>query len=224
MIKTLTTSPATASGLLALSVGASALVAGTATNAHANVLVYTSGLTTSIAPDGSASNNDVFFDFVSGTSSKDVASTYQYRLNTTSDGATIHTTGASSRVAGDVICGARQYEVGQSISSTNGFDTAVLRISTQTGNDQFAPGESGYLGFEFASSPDTFYGFADITVQNDRTVTLNSFGYETTPGQAIAAGASATVVPEANPLELLLLGAVGMGAYRAAQARKPKAA
>jgi hypothetical protein len=75
----------------------------------------------------------------------------------------------------------------------------------------WAAGDRGFLGLTLrdpagASSSDVFYGFADITVNADYTLTLNAFAYENVPGVAI------TAVPEPRALVLMAAGLALVGA------------
>ena len=67
----------------------------------------------------------------------------------------------------------------------------------------------GFLGLTIrdasGSSSDVFYGFADITVNPDYTLTLNAFAFESERGQAITTSFSAPV-PEPAPALLLAAG------------------
>jgi hypothetical protein len=72
-------------------------------------------------------------------------------------------------------------------------------------------GDRGFLGLTMrdpagATSADIFYGFADITVNPDYTLTLHGFAYENVVGAAI------TAVPEPRALALMLAGLAGLGA------------
>ncbi len=71
-------------------------------------------------------------------------------------------------------------------------------------------GDRGFLGLTIrdpagASSSDIFYGFADVTVNPDYTLTLNAFAYENVTGVAI------TAVPEPAALALMLAGLATVG-------------
>jgi hypothetical protein len=79
----------------------------------------------------------------------------------------------------------------------------------------FVPGRS-FLGLTLrdptgSSASDVFYGFADITINKDYSVTLNAFAYENVRGAAITTSFAAPV-PEPSGWGLMALGLVGMGA------------
>lgn len=75
-------------------------------------------------------------------------------------------------------------------------------------------GGRGFLGLTLrdptgTTGSDIFYGFADITVNADFSVTLNAFAYENVRGAAITTFIGA--VPEPASALLLALGAAGVG-------------
>jgi len=70
--------------------------------------------------------------------------------------------------------------------------------------------DGGDVGLSIVRGGDSYYGWADIVVNSDYTITLNAFGYDDTPGESEIAGA----VPEPSSIELLALGAAGIAAYR----------
>ena len=86
----------------------------------------------------------------------------------------------------------------------------------------------GYLGLQFLiGGLTTHYGWADITVNSDFSITLHGFAYESCADQSIDAGQTAggatcdnTAVPEPHSAVLLAMGAAGIAAYR----RRRKAA
>ncbi len=83
----------------------------------------------------------------------------------------------------------------------------------------WSPGR-GFLGLTLrdpsgASSGDVFYGFADITVNANYTITLNAFAYENVRGRGIVA-----VVPEPGSGALLALGSAGLAAASGAFRRR----
>jgi hypothetical protein len=65
-----------------------------------------------------------------------------------------------------------------------------------------------------------YYGFADITLNQDYTITLNAFAFENLRGQAITTSFAAPV-PE--PTSALLMGAGVAGLLLAAKRRRPGA-
>jgi hypothetical protein len=76
-------------------------------------------------------------------------------------------------------------------------------------------GGRGFLGLTIrdasgASSSDVFYGFADVTVNPDYSLTLNAFAYENVRGAAITTFTSA--VPEAGTGWAFGLGLAGIAA------------
>ncbi len=84
----------------------------------------------------------------------------------------------------------------------------------------WTPGR-GYLGLTIrdasGSSPsDVFYGYADLTVNADYSITLNGFAYENVRGASI----TAAPVPEPASYGLLALGLLGVAA--AVRRRMPR--
>lgn len=77
---------------------------------------------------------------------------------------------------------------------------------------------TGYLGLEFEVGSQTDYGWAEITVNGNYTITLDSVGYDDS-GNPVLAGAAAPT-PEPNSLLLMVLGAAGLAAYRRKRAAK----
>ena len=84
----------------------------------------------------------------------------------------------------------------------------------------------GYLGLKFLIGANSHYGWANITLNPDLSVTLNSFAYESCADQSIGAGQTTggatcdSAVPEPHSAALLTMGAAGLLAYR----RRRKAA
>lgn len=88
--------------------------------------------------------------------------------------------------------------------------------------------DRGYIGMTFhfgADTADRYNGWADVSVNPDRSVTLYGFGYDDVPGQPVPAGKIGSAAPEPGALELLLIGgAAAMAAYRAGKYRRGSAA
>lgn len=71
--------------------------------------------------------------------------------------------------------------------------------------------ESGDVGLRMLRGSEMFYGWADITVNDDYTITLNAMGYDDA-GNAVIADPPQT--PEPASIVLLALGAAGIAAWR----------
>jgi hypothetical protein len=74
-----------------------------------------------------------------------------------------------------------------------------------------SPGTSaeGYVGLDYTGN----YGWADIVINADYTISLDAFGYDP-DGASITAGAGIEAAPEPASIILLALGAAGMTAFR----------
>ena len=72
-------------------------------------------------------------------------------------------------------------------------------------------GQTGYVGLRFTGAGGTYYGYAQVGVQdinaaNAFDLTIGTVAYNTTPGAAITAGA----VPEPASIGLLAIGGAAM--------------
>lgn len=79
----------------------------------------------------------------------------------------------------------------------------------------FGPGDTGYLGLRFDIGGNTHYGWANITLNGNYTVALNTLGYESVAGAS--AHVPASVPEQGNSLVLLAIGAAGIAGFRAIQ-------
>ena len=118
---------------------------------------------------------------------------------------------------GDGFPTASRLQVGAVVSSASLFsgNNDLGNLSSQffpdppTGNFQ---NQSGFVGFQFQSLGNTYYGFAQVTVndllapQDPLAVTIGLVGYESVAGQQ----AIVTAVPEPTTLALAGLGLAAM--------------
>jgi hypothetical protein len=84
----------------------------------------------------------------------------------------------------------------------------------------FAPNQTGYVGFKFSESGETHYGWLRLRLANLNgefypSLLLSEFGYESTPNTAITAGncaaSASTVVPTPKPQAVASLGLLALG-------------
>ena len=79
----------------------------------------------------------------------------------------------------------------------------------------WGPATTGFLGLEFMIGTDLHFGWANITVNPDASVTLNALGHESVPNAAAHAELPARGVPDqGSSLALLATGAAGLLAFR----------
>jgi PEP-CTERM motif len=71
----------------------------------------------------------------------------------------------------------------------------------------------GFVGLRFLDNGTFFYGWADIVLNGDYTVSLKSFAFDD-EGNLIAAGDTGPEVPEPASILLMALGATGVAAYK----------
>lgn len=147
-----------------------------------------------------------------------------FLLTDTSSGsaeARIYTQGFFSRGNGVVYTSASdlnpaRFDLGESIGAGTGYQSpgaGYTDLGPSFGNWSLG---RGFLGLTIrdpsgSSSSDVFYGFADITINSDYSISLNGFAYENVRGNAITT-AFATPVPEPSTWLLLAAGVAGLSA------------
>lgn len=91
----------------------------------------------------------------------------------------------------------------------NGDSTGYLRTPAAS-ESPWAPGDTGYIGLQVNISGVTSYGWAQLAMGMDSSVTVLDFAYNDEQDAAIFAGQ----VPEPHSALLLALGASGVAAMR----------
>lgn len=144
------------------------------------------------------------------------ASSSDDNTNTTSTGYTDFVTRNSSsyaiqHFAGDVIGSSGNF--GSNTLLQNAYPGGIFPAGANAGD--WNPGERGFLGLKLIVGTDTFFGWADVTLNNldgsgSGAFTLHSYAYDNTPGTAITAG----VIPEPSTIALLAAGAAGVMALK----------
>lgn len=91
--------------------------------------------------------------------------------------------------------------------------TIIASVTTDFFNS-FDDLGTGYIGVNFTDAAvNLYYGYLEVTLNPDFTLTLNSFGYDDTPGTGILAGA--TAIPEpASAAALAGTALLGLAALR----------
>jgi hypothetical protein len=149
-----------------------------------------------------------------------------FRLNNFSNGgpkADIANAGAGNQIAADtfgLFINAHRFAGGDSVGPANNFALSsnapkIAGNFLTVPGGEFAPGDTGYLGLRFTIGTETHYGWANISLNTDYTVELNTLGYESDADTA--ARISAAVPDQGSSLALLAIGAAGIAALRSRQ-------
>jgi hypothetical protein len=114
---------------------------------------------------------------------------------------------------------AARFTGSNSVGPANGFAHSASIGGTVLGKvsfGNFGPGDTGYLGLKFTIFSNPFYGWANITVHGDYTVTLNTLCYEDS-GRPAHVPTAAAVPDQGSSILLLAMGAAGIAAFRGRQ-------
>jgi len=106
-------------------------------------------------------------------------------------------------------------KIGQELNFANFFSSLASNRPASVQAGHWNALGTDYLGLEFEIGSQTDYGWAQITVNSNYTITLDGVAYNNSGG-SIGAGET----PEPNSLLLMALGAAGLAAYRRKRAAK----
>ena len=200
--------------LLSYGVAAGALLAGGVVDASVMEFDFSSPPTTPV----NGIPGDLFFSLQNGTFSN-TQGTNSFKLRQRSTAGTNVAASAFGVNAGASIVGLANYAFKLGPNSTVGplknfSGTAGLANKTTllTGGI-WNPGDLAFLGLKFDLSGNTHYGWAEVELNFDYTITLYGVAYETVADTTITTP-SATFVPEPSELSLLALGAAGLALLR----------
>jgi hypothetical protein len=210
------------SRLLSYGIAAGALFAGGAV-ADASVMEFDFSSPPTTPVNGVP--GDLFFSLQNGTFST-IQGTNSFKLRQRSSNGTNFAGSAFGLAAGASVDGLGGYAFKVNPNSTVGplknfssFGALANKTGLGLTGGVWKPGDLAFLGLKFDVSGDTHYGWAEVMLNNDYTVTLYGVAYETVKDTAITA--PATFVPEPNELALLAVGAAGLAIVR--KRRKSKA-
>jgi hypothetical protein len=87
-------------------------------------------------------------------------------------------------------------------------------VSSQTSSNDiqasWSPGDQGYMGIRFVNGLDHNYGWVDMTMNPDGTVTVNRWALEDTVGASVTTPGAVPEPGSGAMLALLAMGAVGL--------------
>jgi len=113
------------------------------------------------------------------------------------------------------------------VGGGDAFSSFALLAKTDSSTGNFYPvggnAQRGFIGlrFSFDGGVNRHYGWADITVNPDFSITLHGFAFESCANESIHVGSTsggatccAAPIPEPHSAALVALGAAGLLAYR----------
>jgi hypothetical protein len=188
---------------------AAAIAAGGGTPVEASVIVHDpSDVTIS-------SGGAVFFRMQTGAVSTNTIPSAQFVLFRAGYALFGGAAGTSTGLLGSTSGGfGLAYRLGNSASigpSASAFAPLALLAGLLPGGTAYGnwlPAGRGFLGLRFLIGGSPHFGWADITVYPDLSLTFHRFAYEDVADQPIYAS------PEPHPVALVALGAAGLAAFR----------
>ena len=94
----------------------------------------------------------------------------------------------ASKFYGSAIVGSTPSAKANNFSSTGRIGRQYAGYSTNTTNGPWYPNDRAYLAVKLVDGTGTHFGWADILVNSDETITLERFAFETVSGRSISTG------------------------------------
>lgn len=191
--------------------------------AQAGSIAYTANLTT-----GNGQGGAIYFNPETGYAGVTAQSSHDFELLTSVQGSNGSLGHAYIEAGPDNAANGNEFamsgssvarlnlgaSIGPVLKFSSAFGTLADNSSPAFGQWNPAP-ESGVVGLEMPSGDSYVYGWADITVNSDYTITLTGLG-SGDPGETVVADLA---TPEPASIVLLALGAAGIEAWRRKKSR-----